>query len=222
MTEKAQILLHALSVCVRALTIPQAMRFLGIQDTANFRRFLSPLVAAELIEVMNVLAKPVPEMREPLFSVVQGSALEYLAVLQGPHETQSIINRVLYLARRRWAGLSAVDTSVIVATRKAGQIYGVCRAKLLPKPLQATHDLAVSEVFISKHNHQPVEVEHWYGEDAADLRLGFKQVDAIIKPGTVEEIAGKVIECIGADYSHDKLLTIARECDRRGLSYEFW
>ena len=65
---RAELLLHVLCVCVRILTRDQAMRLLGITDRANVKRLVRGLVARGLVSEITVWAKPVPEMREPLFA----------------------------------------------------------------------------------------------------------------------------------------------------------
>ena len=211
MSARAELLLDVLCVCVRALTRHQAMRLLGFSDEANFRRFVRDLIARGLVAQITVPAKPVPEMREPLYSWR----------ITDPRLTNGIIQHVLSLARARWAGRPAVNTTVIAATSKAGRIYGAQRSGRPRKPLQCTHDIALSAVFVHKSIYQPVEAKNWYGEDFANLRLGNKTVDAVVSPGAGNVIC-KLIECVGADYTYDKLLTIAREAVSRGLPYEFW
>ncbi len=226
MTDRTSLLLHALTVCVRAFTIPQAMRLLGIQDTANFRRFIRPLVAAELVEVVKILAKPVPEMREPLLTrnpehLLNGRtrAGDGLSLLSSERFGVSL-QQVLYQARRRWAGLSAVNTTVVVATRKANHIHGVRSIGQLAKPLQASHDLAVSEVFLTV-TAQNSKMQHWYGEDFTD-KSPFQN---LVPDALILNAQGKpqnIIEVVGADYDNLKLERVHQHCHARALSYELW
>lgn len=216
MTSRHELLLHVLCVCVRALTFDQAMRLLGIRDEANFRRFLKPLVAAGLVNVVRVLAKPVPEMSEPLFT--------WPTVLHRSTDVtvEIAFGGVLYRAARRWADVSAALTTCIVATRKAGQLYGVKRSELPAKLLQATHDLAVAQALLVMRRIEPVHAEGWQGEDFNPFcRIGEKSADAAIMVGRAP-VPKKLIEIVGADYTHDKLLAIHRECNSRGLTYELW
>ncbi len=213
MNARAELLLYVLCVCVRVLTRGQAMRLLGISDEANFKRFVRDLVARGLVSQITVWAKPVPKMSEPLFRWSSNHTGEFIDV--------TVFNDVIRRARARWAGVSAMPTACIVATRKAGILSGAKRTSALIKPLQATHDLAVTEVFTHLVETKQIQILDWIGEDATDLRIGHKAVDALIIDRT-EKSPRKAIECVGGDYSKDKLLTIHHELAERLLCHEYW
>lgn len=202
------------------------MRLLGFTDEANIRRFVRDLVARGLVSQITVLAKPVPEMREPLLTrnpehLLNGRprAGDGLSLLSSERFGVSL-QQVLYQARRRWAGLSAVNTTVVVATRKANHIHGVRSIGQLAKPLQASHDLAVSEVFLTV-TAQNSKMQHWYGEDFTD-KSPFQNLvpDALIL--NAQGKPQKLIEVVGADYDNLKLERVHQHCHARALSYELW
>ena len=127
MNARAELLLHVLCVCVRLLTRDQAMRLLGITDRANVKRFVRGLVARGLVSEITVWAKPVPEMREPLFA---SRYLRCRATVIGSRNGSLERSD----APARWAGVSARPTACVVATRKACQLYGVNRSAKNHRP----------------------------------------------------------------------------------------
>src|SRR3954454_24985442 len=153
MSERAELLLYVLCVCVRLLTRSQAMRLTEFTDEANFKRFVRNLEARGLVSQITVWAKPVPEMREPLLASQSHEAL-----------VAEDIRNVLSIARARWACVGAVPTVCLVATKRAGQLFGVRRSGQPTRVLQSTHDLAVSQTLLSIL-HQGTDLAAWHGED---------------------------------------------------------
>src|SRR4051812_6112802 len=101
MTARVERLIDALTLRVRAFTDPQGLRYLGINDAANWRRFLRPLIDADLVRAVRVHSKPVPEMREQLMAHEPGSTSD--AIDEGVLRDE--LRKVLRLAWRRWAGV---------------------------------------------------------------------------------------------------------------------
>ncbi len=221
MTEREKRFLHALCVCVRAFTLDQAMRYLRFGDTSNFGKFVRPLIERDLVRTCRAFAKPVPVLSKPLLVWSPGSG--FIESAKGAVESsvrlEDGFTECLRLARARWAGLSASSVCCYVATRRAGMLYGVHRTGSLRQPLQATHDLCVSEVFLVVEAHKR-EGEDWHGEDLSDYRLAGKVPDAVIR--NPEGFTQKVIEVVGADYEEAKLIGIHNECNVRSVLYELW
>lgn len=216
MSGRVELLLYVLCVCVRALTFDQTMRLLGVRDAANLRRLLRPLLATGLVNVARVLAKAVPDMQEPL--------LTYSPQANNPGgevQFKGAFPRVLYVAARRWRDVPATLSHCVIASRKAGLLYGVPRSGAPAKQLQCSHDLGVSGCFLAQLQTGRIKAEAWHGEDFANFRLGAKTPDAILVGGPMMA-PQRAIELVGADYTADKLLAIHRECDARGLAYELW
>lgn len=201
--------IQALCLCVRLVTLGQAMRFTGIHDLSNLRRFLKPLEAHGYVRQVVVMAKPVPEMREPLL-ISESGREECLGEL---------VHEVLRKAKARWAGLSAVPTRCVIATQRGCGLFGVRKLPQLIKPLQASHDLGVSEVLTHYAEHG-FEIHNWQSEDVAAFRLGQCIPDAFIVND--RNAPKKVIEIVGDDYDEVKLVTMHHECHRAGVPYELW
>jgi hypothetical protein len=223
MTPRAALLTYVLCVCVRALTTDQAARLLGLADEANLRRLVRGLKAAGLLNAVTVWAKPVPDMTEPLVSYdpAAGCLLGKGLRATGLAQPTQWVPYVLNAAWARWAALPALPTPCLVATRKAGRLYGVRRDGAIRKHLQGSHDLAVSGCLLALLEAGRVRAEDWRGEDFVRFPLAGRTPDAVIVRRPSEE-PHRVEEVVGADYTADKLLAVHRECQRRGLAYELW
>ena len=221
MNTRAELILYVLCACVRLLARGQAMRLLGITDEANFRRFVADLVARGLVSQITVWAKPVPEMREPLLTSLDGVVPVDISILgeRADKVLRAAFSDVLKIARARWAGVSALPTACLVATKRAGDLFGVRRTGHPTMPLQCSHDLTVAGVYLTKFA-ELVEGKCWVGEDYPEIG-GFQNMipDAVIYSQGRPE---KVIEIVGEDYTHIKLAQLAHQCHARALPYELW
>jgi hypothetical protein len=195
------------------------MRLLGFPDRANFRRLVRDLVARGLVAETTVWAKPVPEMREPLFA----SDKRVTARIAGEHPDAGAsipIAEILRSARARWAGVSAVPTVALVATGRAGNRFGVRRFGRLTHPTQASHDLAVSQCLLAL-TAQDFNPQNWHGEDCTDIC----PIQDAVPDAIIVDAAGEprtVIEVVGEHYDEPKLGRLGQECRRRGLDYQLW
>ena len=96
---------------------------------------------------------------------------------------------------------------------------------LLAQAAPLGRDRAVAETLVFHLEYGLIQVEDWHGEDGCqNTCLGDKRINAMImrESGATVPKFDKLIEIVGADYTYDKLRAIHRECDSRGLSYEFW
>ena len=221
MTARAALLIDALTRRVRALTDPQGMRYVGMNDHANWRRFLRPLMDAGLVRAVRVLAKPVPEMGDPLFSSVAGAPARIAGEDRVTGEFDPGRRNTSPCPCPLGRSLGDPDSGASLPRRRAPR----CTAYSGPAGSGSRSNAAtisrLSAVFLHKSIFQPTEAAHWYGEDFADLRLGDKAFDAVISPGAEGERC-KFIECVGADYAQDDLMTLSNHCDALGYSYELW
>lgn len=130
------------------------------------------------------------------------------------------------LARRlakRWQE-APVSTSVYRATRRAVNLFGgVLRQRPAPG-YQASHDLALSSVYLHYLRNRPDEVTLWKGEDelprTRELSAGRKRPDAVLRKGK------HVIRAIefGAAYPADRLREFHADCADQSppVPYEIW
>lgn len=182
-------------------------------DLANTRRRLKQHVAADLIQRVEVQAKPLPELLQPVVTWRAGDDVpDYAAVA--------------YQLQSRWKSSPVRPCSAFIATERLSQLYGGRNRGELKHPLQATHDLGVAQIWLHLHTHYPEWAKAWRGEDLlAHTRRGEKVPDAFIV-NAAEEVCC-VIEFGGA-YSTQRVREFCEDCmqrdvaGQRGLPFQLW
>jgi len=110
-------------------------------------------------------------------------------------------------------------TTVYTATEATARLYAGCGGRLA-HPLQVTHDLHVSAIFLKLRQTSPAEAEGWVSEDLlAPLRRGQKLPDA-----EIHDNAGRVLKVIefGGSYAPERVRLVHEDCERRQVPYELW
>jgi hypothetical protein len=135
-----------------------------------------------------------------------------------PGEPQPPFGILSYRLRSRWREPLAA-TTVYTASEKAARVYAGHGGRLA-HPLQVTHDLHVSAIFLKLRKNSPAEAEGWVSEDQlAPLRRGQKLPDAEIHGD-----AGRVLKVIefGGSYAPERVRLVHEDCERRQVPYELW
>ena len=115
-----------------------------------------------------------------------------------------------------------MPTSVYFATPQLARRYGGRRRGHIPRAFQVSHDLGVTEMFLSIRRRQPKRIPFWIDEDRlAPFRRGEKLPDAILadSPGALPRL---VLEFGSGNYGKERLLALHEDCEARGLPYELW
>lgn len=206
-TNRDRGILVALTFRVRMITPAQAARAwwpssrTGIEQA---RRRLSALGAAGFVRRVALLSHPELDLRRP-------------TVVWAPGQTAPAFASVAYRLQKRWA-MPIEPCSAFVATRRAANDFGG-RAPGLKRPLQATHDLHVTTVYVRCVLDRPELVEEWLSEDIlAPSRRGEKLPDAEIVRGDRTLL---VVEFGGA-YDAARVERVHRDCVERRVPYELW
>ena len=135
-----------------------------------------------------------------------------------PGEPAPRFGSLSYQLKKRW-DKAPQPTTAYIATEKAARHFGGFGGKLR-RPLQATHDLHVSHVYLHFLKTNPTLADRWVSEERfASERRREKLPDAVIldAAGNVE----LVIEFGGAyDTRHVKRVHV--DCVTRSLPYELW
>jgi hypothetical protein len=125
---------------------------------------------------------------------------------------------ISYRLRARWSEPLRWITAFAASKRSARQRAG--RGGRLPRPIQATHDLHVSAIYLRLLRQDPTEAAGWVSEHVfASLRKGKKLPDAEIQDRYGRTL--KVIE-FGGSYPPERVKTVHEDCERRGVPYELW
>lgn len=205
-TDRDREFLVALTHRVRLLTLSQVARgWWPERSEATAKQRLKQLAGARLLERTTVLASPLLELSVPVFC-------------WHPGEAAPDFGRLSYQVQTRWTE-PAVRTRVYLASRKAAARFGGVGGKL-KRPLHASHDLNLSEVYVRLRGSSPERASRWLGEDqfAAEFR-GEKLPDAFLcnKDGRPE----KVIEFAGR-YAPERIEAFHEHCADEELPYELW
>jgi hypothetical protein len=206
-TERDFDILMTLTRRVRILSMSQirTIWWPGCSTNRRARKRIRVLSDAGLVERTIINAHPTLGMTRPLASWHAGQQVP---------DARRISNR----AQSRWK-LSARPTEVVVATRKAANIFG-STSRGLPKRLHWNHDLLLSDVYAQYRHARPDEAALWLGEDAMS-QAGFqiKDPDAFLMNDG--GIPVRVIESAGS-YSTKQVRSFHEHCAKFQLGYELW
>jgi len=209
-TERDRAILLALTHKVRLLSLHQIARTWWNETESgltNTRKRLSLLATgpAPLIRKLQVNAHPELNLVEPLF-------------IWSPGEPAPHFGALSYRLKSRWTE-APKPTTVYIATQTAVRQFGGWGGKL-KRPLQVTHDLHLSQIYLLYLKHRPLEVEHWMSEESIALdRLRQKLPDAELRDSQGNTTL--VIEFAGA-YDAQHVKRVHEDCLKRSLPYELW
>lgn len=185
----------------RLAVLDQLVRLTGRSREVVERR-ARELLALDALEHRVVNAHPPIALETPIIRWSSGDATPSFHVLS-------------YRARVRFCE-AIRPTRVFIASPAALRLFGGKARKGLKHPLQATHDLHVTNIYLTLLETSPERAKNWIPEDLlVRAKPGEKHPDAII--------AGNppcVIDFI--NYGPSAIEKIHRHCERKGLDYELW
>jgi len=208
-TNRDDEILDALSLRVRLLSLGQ-IAAMWWSDTPtgqrNARKRMRKLGAAGVLRSLRVLARPLPPLELPVAT-------------WRPRKPAPCFGAVAWRLQSRWSEQPCL-TTVYIATRSCANFYGGRRRGELTHEFQATHDLAVAELYLALKKKTPQKAELWYGEDVLRRQFRTKQPDAVIadSPTTKPRL---VVEFGGA-YDAPRIAGFHRHCKTMKLPYEIW
>lgn len=196
-----EVILGPLSTKFRVAQISQLARLTGRSEDAIERR-IKDLLELGALEQRIVNAHPLLRQDGALFKWNIGDAPPSFQVLS-------------YRCRVRFCE-AIRPTAVFIASPAALRLFGGKPRKGLKHPLQATHDLHVTNIYLRLLESSPERAKNWISEDLLERpKPGDKHPDAMI--------AGNppcVIDFI--NYGPGSIEKIHLHCERRGLAYELW
>lgn len=209
LTARDAAILATLSRQVRFLSVAQIARQWwpgNAEPTTNARRRLLQLQAAGYLRLDSTFARPIPELAAPLVAWQPGQLAPDFAALS-------------YHLKQRFTG-AAVATTIAYATKTAAVRYGGFSGRA-PRRSEATHDLALGQVYLAYLRTSPKVAAAWIPEAAivkgarADTQ---KVADALLRFPDKSEV---IIE-FGGEYDKAKLTSFHLDCERRGRGYQLW
>jgi DNA-binding Lrp family transcriptional regulator len=201
-------ILSALSQKIRVTTTMQLSRTWW-EDTASGResalRRTNRLIQAGFLEAFTLRVHPELPLGGPVWSWKPGASTPAFGVLS-------------YRLRSRWTEPLRL-TTLFAASRKGARLFGGSGGRL-SHPLQGTHDLHVSAIYLRLFKHSPEEARGWVSENVlAPQRRRQKLPDAEIHDSQARVL--KVFE-FGGSYAPERVRLIHEDCERRKLPYELW
>lgn len=201
-------IVEALTLKTRVMTLDQIARLWWPKSkngASDAKKRILKLRKAGCIERYQINTHPIISMVSPV--------TQWRPNLEVPD-----FSSVAWKLKQRWI-LTHTPTWVFVATRRAANLFGSFGGKL-KDPLQVTHDIHLSEVYLKYSFEFPGQADRWVGEDAfLKAGHGIKDPDAFLldENGTIT----KVVE-FGGKYSADRVEQFHRHCEERELEYELW
>ena len=212
LTDRDREILIALTHKVRLLSLEQIARTWWTDSPsgiATARKRLAvlanPASNSYVMQRMKLNAHPELALDGPIFSWQPGEATPYFGALS-------------YRLKKRW-NEAPKPTTVYIATEKAARYFGGFGGKLR-RPLQATHDLHVAQIYLHFLKTDPARAALWVSEERfAPERRREKLPDAVIldEAGNI----ALVIEFGGA-YDAKHVERVHLDCVTRSLPYELW
>lgn len=207
LTPRDQEIIGALVLKVRLFSQRQIAETWWRGDVGNARRRLRRLQAAQFVERIEVLARTLADLSQPL-------------VVWRPGEPAPAFGHVAHGCQARWQRRLLRPSAAWIATARGAQLWGGAQRGQLKQPTQASHDLGVAAVWLHLRATSPAMAAAWRGEDSlAHTRRGEKLPDAFLVDG--KEQPACLIEFGGA-YDLARIREFHEDCAKRGLPYQLW
>ena len=164
MSPDDELLLVTLTRCCRILTMRQiGVLFRGEGVSPDYLREVSrrvrKLVEKGFLDVVKVLARPPLPLRIPV-------------ITWSPGDHSPSFTRAAHRLQSRWTE-PVLRLSCVLASERAINLLGGSM-KALRHPLQATHDLGVSQLYLRFRTVAPDLARSWVGEDGLDRTGRFR------------------------------------------------
>jgi hypothetical protein len=208
LTGRDQDILETLTLRVRTLSAAQiADHWFGgqIDSVGSANRRLKQLEIAGLLHRLEMFARPLPKLNQPMTRWVPGDAEPELGNLS-------------YQLVKRW-NRPASMTRICIATKTAGTLCGGHGGRR-PRNSEASHDLGLASVFLRHIANNAQAAANWLSEESLRYR-GFGD-HMRLPDAMVEDDRGSTIIEFGGAYSAQKLRDFHGFCQREGLAYEIW
>lgn len=208
MTPRDEELISVLTRKVRVITADQAGRCWwphGRSPGSSARRLFSRLESQGWLHVVSVSARPELQLLAPITS---------WAVDDPPPDFGAVAHRL----KSRWTE-PLQRTIVAVATERAEKRFGG-RGGPLTHPLQVSHDLHVTTLFLRLRSERPHAISQWIPEhEIARTRRHAKLPDAAIGKSPTQ--IRRIIE-FGNGYDRHRVAAFHADCAERQVPYEIW
>ncbi len=216
-----QELLRLLTEKVPVLSLRQIADTFFAGDKGNAVRSLSRMLSRQLLSSQQLSARTPPAFRSPVVTWTPG---------QNPPSA----TRISYELGRRWAQQGLRTRQCYLIGPRYGALTGISNPNHLRRPLQASHELAMADLYLHFHAERPTDARYWLAEqvyqqphwrdrlisrDGCMFAMVGQKPDALLVDENAVVI--KAIE-LGGVYNAKRLERFHRWCQRRSLPYEIW
>ena len=203
--EIVQTLTHKVDV----VSIPQLERVWWPRSKSGrseARRTIARLERKHLLFLVRAIVHPELTLTAPIIS-------------WQPGDPTPDFGAAAYRLQARWTKPLEPET-LVCATRFACRLLGSRGKGRIHRPLQLTHDLHVTSIYLHFLQHDPSSARAWLSEASiAPERRGQKLPDAILRdPALGRDV---VIE-FGGSYRKERVELVHADCVRRSLAYQLW
>ena len=207
LTERDEEIVRCLAVYVRLLSQRQASDHWFDGDDSNARRRLAHLERLGLVQKLDVRARSLPAIEQPL-------------IKWRPGEATPPCGQAAHRCRSRWRLHHVRSCIAYIATEKAARLFGGRRRGEINKALQVTHDLGVTQVWLVLDDNAPDWADAWRGEDVmAATRYRQKLPDGFIVDQNATPICAMEF---GGSYDEQRVREFHEDCAQRDLPYQLW
>src|SRR5262245_16832022 len=200
-------ILDMLSLRTRVASLTQVSRtwWNGSLSDVCSRRIVN-LEAAGLLVRRRVNAIALPSLSGPITKWAPGDMVPDFSSLA-------------WKLNQRWRA-PTVPTAVFLATARCARRFGGRRCGRISRGFQISHDLGVTEVFLTLRLMNLAATDYWIDEDRlAPTRRGQKLPDAVLARDATAPLL--VLE-FGGKYPKSRLQAFHDDNESRGLPYQIW
>lgn len=205
-------LLNTLSIRVRVLTLAQISNAFFGEDDCYARRRIDRLAKHGLIVPRFLVSRVSPQLEAPL--------VRWLPSQVAP-DFESLSSRLV----SRWGRLNSKSVLCYVLGVQAAKLIGGSRRNGIKHSHQASHDIALSEVFVHYVRELPDLAERWIGEDSLELLKINRAASGNAIPDAMildqNNLPQYAVE-LGGIYTPSRLANLHESFSKRSIGYELW
>lgn len=209
LTKRDDEILDALTIRIRLLSLEQVTAMWWNETPTgltNARKRLQTLVDRHMLCRLQVFARPLPSLAQPIAK-------------WRPRSPAPCFGQVAWRLQSRWTKPPRL-TTVYIATRRCANFYGGRRKGELTHEFQATHDLALAQLYLSLKRKAPQKAQQWFGEDMLRRQFRTKQPDAVIAESPTAR--PRLVVEFGGAYDMPRVAAFHKHCKKMKLPYEIW
>ena len=211
LTERSRSILLALTSKVRFFTLEQVARTWWPSSNSGrsaAQATMTKLVTSGYLAERKLPAHPELLLRTPVHEWAPGD---------GPPN----FGALAYRLQARWTE-SLTTITLYHATQKTASRFGGFGGRL-KFPLQATHDLHVSQIYLTCLDSNPDVTQNWVSEEVLSTTLRPKRGDKLPDAALIDPDGRmRLVVEFGGSYDRKRVEKLHRYCERQEVPYHLW